>query len=107
MNVAEITVKGRVVGKPWQYISGNTYIIFPLQLTEAVEYSEEGKEFKINNLDFILIISPFLCWVSKEHIIEITGKVNQGEGFFFIIPTKIYSNFWKFTFKKEFEEGLP
>lgn len=105
--MSEIVVKGRVVGKSLQYVSEKNYIVFPLQVTETVEFSMEEEQIKINQLDFILIVCPFLCWISKEHILEITGTIQEGEGFFFIIPTKIYSNFWKFSFTEKFDESLP
>lgn len=107
--MSEIVIKGRVVGKPMQYRSNKNYIVFPLQLTETVEFSinKEETKSKINQLDFIFIVCPFLCWVSKEHILRVQGNIRKAEGFFFILATKIYNNFWKFSFGKEFDESLP
>jgi len=106
--MSEIVIKGRVVGKQMQYKSGKNYIVFPLQLTEPVEFSVDKEETKdkIDQLGFILIVCPFLCWVSKEHIIRVTGTIRKEEGFFFIMAKKVYSNFWKFSFSKKFDESL-
>ncbi|MBD3213386.1 MAG: hypothetical protein GF311_12325 [Candidatus Lokiarchaeota archaeon] len=105
--MSEITVKGRVVGKSMQYTSDKNYVVFPLQITEEVEFSLEEEVIKLNQLEFLLIVCPFLCWVSKEHILRITGIIEQGEGFFYMIPSKVFSNFWKFTFTKKFDDSLP
>ncbi|MBD3195870.1 MAG: hypothetical protein GF317_12485 [Candidatus Lokiarchaeota archaeon] len=106
--MSEILINGRVVGEPMTYVSKKTYIIFPLQLTDSVVFNKEDEtEKKLERMEYILVLCPFLCWVNEEHILDIQGNIRQGDDFYYIIPTKIHSSFWNFSFTKDFDDRLP